>query len=135
MAQIFTVGYSAGWTPESLLSFLVKEDAILIDVRFNPSSRMAEWRQGPLSRVMGERYLHLKGLGNENYKGGPIKLHDPQAAADRVAELLASGKSVALLCVCGSPDRCHRRDAAQFCASRFDAEITHVRSPREVPHG
>ena len=126
---VYTLGYGNGWSVEALEKLARHLNAIVIDTRFNPMSRIATWRKGPLTKVLGELYQHQQGLGNENYKtDGPIKLHAPEMAADGLMPLVRAGKSLILICVCKDQPSCHRTVAAAFLAEKFNLDIVHLRS-------
>ncbi|SMF96171.1 hypothetical protein SAMN02949497_3556 [Methylomagnum ishizawai] len=75
---LYTAGYGAGWTLSALDDVLRERNAILLDTRLNPWSRIPTWRKDSIKGHLGElRYAHVKGFGNLNYQGGPIKLADP----------------------------------------------------------
>lgn len=108
--QIFTLGYS-GRKPADILAWLNHLDADLFDIRFSPASRHPMWTGKGLKQVMGERYRHIKALGNENYKGGPIKLVDWSSG---LSAIRASTRAVVLMCACGNPAECHRTTVAEL---------------------
>lgn len=111
------------------LAHLVGEhDAVVVDVRHRAGSRVREWNKGAMKRTLGDRYRHVRGFGNLNYKkrGAPIELADPEAGLAEVREVLASGKSVILLCYEEDPADCHRTTAAQLIASATGLEVTHL---------
>lgn len=74
---LYTTVYLAGWTPEALAAAVAEHDAVLVDIRFMPSSRVPGWNKSQLERRLGPSYRHLKALGNENYRsGGEVALVD-----------------------------------------------------------
>jgi hypothetical protein len=86
-----------------------------------------------LSQLLGARYQHVQGLGNRNYKSGsPIALADYEAGKAVIAELLATGQSVILLCVCIDVATCHRRTAAEQLAADLGETITHLMPPKKL---
>jgi uncharacterized protein (DUF488 family) len=121
---LYTFGYS-GKQPDELLALAEQLDAIVVDIRFSPRSRVPQWSGGRLARLLGDRYCHLPALGNRNYKGGPIELVDLETGIAQVADLLAH-QPVILLCVCGDVQHCHRRLAAEAIAARYGAPLTHL---------
>ena len=56
--NIYTLGYS-GWSIEGVEAILERLDAILVDVRMVPRSRVPVWNSGNLARRLGTRYLWL----------------------------------------------------------------------------
>jgi len=127
MWPIYTIGYS-GWKPEQLAAKVADLGALLVDVRFSPRSRAPQWTKKSLCELVGaENYLHCKDLGNENYKsGGPIKLHNPDAALDALRDVQ---RPLILLCGCKDHTVCHRADAAAVLALAFGASVTHLYPP------
>jgi hypothetical protein len=114
---LYTAGYGrAGWDPESLLERAEELDAIIVDIRLSPKSRIPEWRKSYLAALWGRRYWHCHDLGNVNYKGGPIVLQNPETGVRSVLEILER-QSVILLCVCADVARCHRVTAAAAIAN------------------
>lgn len=118
MHTLYTWGYT-GTHPTDLLAYVEALHALLIDVRFVPWSRVPYWRKAALMELVGaERYLHLRALGNENYKGGPIKLHAPAAVVEPVRAVLRERPAI-LLCACADPAICHRSVAATYLARQL----------------
>lgn len=125
MRPIFTLGYS-GSAVLPLREWLEREDSLLIDVRFSPRSRDPQWRQKNLQAVFGQRYVHVEAFGNENFRGGAIRLHDAVQGVKIVAAMLETNP-VALCCVCpGDPTRCHRSLAARLISEATGAAIIHL---------
>jgi hypothetical protein len=53
-----------------------------------------------------------------NYKsGGPIELADYEASKQVIAEMLATGQSVILMCACKDLTTCHRLTVAEHLAT------------------
>lgn len=125
---IYTVGYSAGWTPASLKAELKRLNAQLLDIRYSPRSRSPEWNRGALERYLGPEYRHIPALGNRNYRGGPIELADPERALPLVAQML-SKQPVVMLCVCYDADACHRRHAATYMGERLGVPVFDLAAP------
>lgn len=124
--QVHTLGYSNIKLPR--LAELVDElDAIVFDVRFSPRSRNPTWSGGNLRAVLGDRYRHVKDLGNRNYRGGPIDLVDYEAGRQQIEQ---SDKPVILMCVCSDYARCHR----STIAARLRAEGFQVTELPASPH-
>lgn len=120
---IYTVGYMST-TLALLMEQLVALDALLIDIRFNPSSRNPQWRQSYLVKYFGERYRHMQALGNANYQSnGPTKLVAPEQAE---IELSVLAKPFVLMCACGNHRTCHRTDAAQYLADQWQCKVEHL---------
>lgn len=118
LPAVYTFGYS-GHEPNQLARFVEAQDALLLDIRLRPLSRSPQWSKKNLIALFGERYRHAGGLGNVNYKGGPIQLADPQEWFEKIGALLRDeGRSVVLMCVCRDFTTCHRRVVAAELAGR-----------------
>jgi uncharacterized protein (DUF488 family) len=127
MKIIYTYGYT-GASVATLGAILARTGALLVDVRFSPASRNPEWSGSRLRATFGEEYLHLKALGNANYRnGGPIELVDLEGAAKRLRPIL-EGRSVVLLCACKDHAVCHRTVAAVRLAGLLGAKVEHLGS-------
>jgi hypothetical protein len=73
----------------------------------------------------------VQALGNRNYKnGGPIALADYEVGKQVIAEILATGQSVILMCACKDVAICHRRTAAEQLAADLGVPITHLVPPK-----
>jgi hypothetical protein len=127
---IYTAGYLAGWTPESLKTTCEELGALLLDIRYSPHSRRAGWDRAALRELLGAGgYQHDPALGNRNYKNGrPIELAAPERALVPVAKTLQQ-RPIVLLCACREAAACHRSDAAAFLAGRLGAEVVHLEPP------
>src|SRR5689334_4544023 len=76
MHTLYTMGYSS-WAPAQLAATVRDLGAALWDIRFSPLSRRPEWQGRALRAAVGPAYVHVKALGNKNYRGGPIELLSP----------------------------------------------------------
>lgn len=123
MPALYTVGYS-GRLPHDLQALAEHLDAVVVDIRFSPSSRSPDWTAGRLQKRLGERYRHLPALGNRNYQGGPLEFVDLEAGVVKVGQLL-SQRSVILLCGCADVQRCHRLPVAEAIATRYGLSVKH----------
>lgn len=104
---IYAFGYT-GRQLDAIVDSIVAADAVLVDIRFNPRSRVPMWNRGPLERRLGERYRWAGDtLGNRFYKTDAIEIVDLAAGLDLVAKLVER-HPVALMCVCAEPRGCHR---------------------------
>jgi hypothetical protein len=105
-AVICTIGYS-GLAPFLLRRIAKTIDADVIDCRQKPTSRNASYRQGPLKKLLGERYIWagdvLGGYGHTSAKG--------------INFLKKRKRNSLLLCMCHAPGDCHRHVA--ICRKSF----------------
>jgi hypothetical protein len=112
MNTLYTFGYG-GKKVEELVQLQKKHNAVVVDARFKPYSRNFVWNQKRLIAALGaQNYIWMQGLGNENYKGGPIKFHDFDKDSKQVLALLQEC-NVIMICVCKNVHKCHRYNAAQ----------------------
>jgi hypothetical protein len=109
---------------------LARDGALILDIRFNPTSRRPEWRQATLRRLLGTAYRHERRLGNANYRGGTTAIVDLDAGAAAVAALVRM-RPVVLLCACAEVSRCHRLVVAEYLQERIpEVEVVHLRDGR-----
>lgn len=126
--KLYTYGYS-GKKPADLQAWANHLDAIVADCRFQTNSRAAYWRRGPLMKLLGDRYAHIKHLGNENYKnGGEIKFVSLEQGVREVGRLLVE-RPVILMCMCSNVETCHRTAAANAIAQALGVEVEHITEP------
>lgn len=120
--KIYTIGY-ANRTIATLKTIVERLDAHLFDVRYSPASRMPEWSGARLRAVFGDRYTHLRELGNANYKNdGPIQLVDYVTGKRKLLDI-TNTRSLILMCVCGNAYTCHRSYiASKLRHDGFDVE-------------
>jgi hypothetical protein len=119
MHELYDVGYQELRDIE-LLHKVVKElGALLIDIRFSPRSRDAQWNKSALEKRFGGSYLHLKELGNKHYHGGEIEFVDLDAGIDLVTKELEK-RPVLLMCACWQRNSCHRFSVVKTFETRFN---------------
>jgi uncharacterized protein (DUF488 family) len=125
--SLFTIGYEQA-KPAAVLGELkqAKIDT-LVDVRAVAASRRPGFSKRQLAASLDETgiaYLHFQKLGTpaegrEAARAGDrdtlwriyekqIRKPEPQAELGELADLVKSGKRVALLCYCRDPKTCHR---------------------------
>lgn len=125
MNTLYTLGYT-GLKPAQILAVALKLDAIVVDIRMSPVSRVPHWNGPALAQLLGTRYVHTPAFGNVNYKnGGSIKLHSPNIGLQQIAPLLKR-QPLILLCACPDPQTCHRRIAAEVIAAECGCEVVHL---------
>ena len=77
MPTIYTVGYARLRDPERLADLAADLDAVVIDVRYKPYTSFKGWSRADLHARLGRGYRWVVAFGNEGYRGGPVRLHDP----------------------------------------------------------
>lgn len=105
MQKIFTTGYT-GKNINDLKPMLEALDAILIDIRFVPSSRIMHWQKVYLKALLGNRYRHVQNLGNRTFKENKVTVQNLQLGLETIFNL---NKNVVLMCACENSENCHRR--------------------------
>ena len=121
---LYTLGYQ-GHTPDRILSYVQRLGAALVDVRYAVRSMRPEWRGAALKQLVGPgRYVHLRCLGNVNYKAPnlPIVLDNPNGAVWTMRWILDERPAI-LLCGCAEHIDCHRSVAAEWLAERLGSEV------------
>lgn len=113
--KLYTLGYSTCRDATELLDISQQRgDALILDIRLKPYSRIPGFNQPELARLLGrDRYQHCGLLGNRNYQGGEIQIAQPQVGLTRLLQLL-SQRPVVLLCGCGWHEQCHRTTVAHM---------------------
>jgi uncharacterized protein (DUF488 family) len=111
--------YTLGYTGNSIdhLKALVEQGAVILDIRMSPRSRVPQWNQGNLLRVLSSAYKWQPALGNRNYKnGGPIEISEPELGL-WILKTSLSHKPVILLYACPNVETCHRKTVADMAIS------------------
>jgi hypothetical protein len=127
--KLIPFGYMAKGSEECLNALMKQPNAYLIDIRLMPMSRWRpQWNQYFLQEKWANRYLHLRCLGNENYKSNKeIKLSDPERGIPCLIDGLQLGYTLILLCACSRYEHCHRRTVVEMVqAAMPDVEIVGV---------
>ena len=117
MKKIYTFGYQG--QNQALLSDALKEiNGVLVDVRLAARSRVPAWNKSHLHELLKDRYVHIRNLGNLNYKNdGPVEIVDLETGLQEVL-LLAKRRSVVLTCVCKNLCGCHRETISNALRER-----------------
>lgn len=103
--KIYTTGYT-GREIEYLKPLLEKLEAMLIDIRFAPYSRVMHWRKVYLKTLLGKRYRHVPNLGNRTFREKKITIQNLDLGLQTVLSL---PQNVVLMCACPDMENCHRR--------------------------
>jgi uncharacterized protein (DUF488 family) len=140
-----TIGYQ-GATPDSFLRVLKSARIeLLVDIRAVASSRRPGFSKSKLSanvEEVGIDYLHLRALGTpadgraaaRSGKHAEMRkiflahmaTDEARDALDDLAEIVRSGRRVALLCFEADPLHCHRNIVAEMLAKKLNVEIVHL---------
>ena len=128
MSKLYTIGYAAQGAM-SKLEELTAQGVLIVDVRYNPSSKMTGYNERWLKEKFGKGYGWLQALGNVNHHTGkPIQLLDEQKGlAIAVNLLVTKDVSICLLCGCMYIQTCHRRYIAARLSERIPGlEVVHL---------
>lgn len=118
MKRVYLTGY-AGRKPETLKAIVERMDAVVVDIRYSPRSRVLMWNKASLIQLLGWRYVHVPALGNLNYKSGEkIVIANLDAGAAMLSTI--AGETLILLCVCRQAATCHRTVVAEGLRDSFD---------------
>jgi uncharacterized protein (DUF488 family) len=129
MHPIYSFGYG-GHRAAELAGWVRTHGAVLVDVRYSPASRDEQWRKANLKELLGERYVHVSELGNENFKGNEIRIKDLSAGMIRVHGLLQRGP-VVIMCACWNRATCHRTIVIRHMVDEWHVEAK-VLEPKEI---
>lgn len=94
--KFYTTGY-AGKDINDLKPMLDALDAVLVDVRFSPTSEIMRWRQIYLKTLLREKYRHIPQLGNRAFRGRGIQIQHLDLG---VKILVSFNASAVLMCGC-----------------------------------
>lgn len=117
--KFYTTGF-AGKEINDLKPMLERLDAILIDVRFFPTSELMRWRQIYLKTLLREKYRHIPQLGSRASRAGPNQIRNLELGL----KILTSFETNAvLMCECADTEICHRLVIAKELRRKgFEAE-------------
>jgi uncharacterized protein (DUF488 family) len=103
---IYTTGF-AGKDFTLLPDLLDYLDAVLIDIRFNPTvGKQIEWSRNYLRLLLKDRYIHVPHLGNRLSKeSGKHSIQNLSLGVRIITEMRAD---LLLMCECPKIETCHR---------------------------
>ena len=146
MHPLVTIGYQGTSVSSFLDELKAAEVELLVDVRAVASSRRPGFAKSRLAAnlaTVGIEYLHLRGLGTPSdgraaARGGRhaemreifmehLATPEAQAELEHLADIVRSGRRLALLCFEADPAHCHRSMTAAALAERVPVTITHLR--------
>lgn len=117
--KFYTTGY-VGKDINDLKPILDALDAVLVDVRFSPTSEIMRWRQIYLKALLREKYRHIPHLGNRAFRGNGIQIQNLDLG---IKILISFNTNVVLMCECANLEDCHRLAIAEELRREgFDAE-------------
>lgn len=117
--KYYTTGY-AGKDINDLKPMLGALDAVLVDVRFSPTSEIMRWRQIYLKALLREQYFHLPQLGNRAFREERVQIQNLDLG---IKILISFNANAVLMCECADLETCHRLVIANELRRKgFDAE-------------
>lgn len=125
LSKIYTLGY-ARWTVDQVAVAARELDGVLADIRHSPYTSKPGFSKEELRQRFRNRYVHIAGFGNVNYKEGPVELADFEKGLHRVRQLK---RVPILLCGCRSATRCHRSTVALKIAEQCTVSVHHLTAP------
>jgi uncharacterized protein (DUF488 family) len=102
--KFYTTGY-AGKDINDLKPMLDALNAVLVDVRFSPTSEIMRWRQIYLKALLREKYHHLPQLGNRAFREGKAQIQNLDLG---IKILVSFNSNAVLMCGCEDVKQCHR---------------------------
>ncbi len=117
--KFYTTGY-VGKDINDLKPLVNVLDAVLVDVRFSPTSEVLHWRQLYLKALLRETYHHVAQLGSRAFREGKAKIQNLYLG---IKILLSFNENAVLMCECADSKKCHRLLIAQELWNKgFEAE-------------
>lgn len=117
--KFYTTG-CAGKDVNDLKPMLDRLDAILVDVRFSPTSEIMFWRQVYLKTLLRGKYHHVAQLGNRAFRNEATQVQHLDLG---IKILVSFNANAVLMCECADPEQCHRLVIARELRRKgFDAE-------------
>lgn len=102
--RFYTTGF-AGKDINDLKPMLDMLDAVLVDVRFSPTSEVMRWRQIYLKTLLREKYRHVPQLGSRDFREGRYTIQNLDLG---VRVLVSFNANAVLMCECADLKSCHR---------------------------
>ena len=149
--RVCTIGYERATLDEVLDALRGAKVGLLVDVRAVTSSRRPGFSKNRLSAHLTENgidYLHLRGLGTpaEGRAAARSGRHaemrriftdhlrsiEARDDLDTLADLVATGRRVCLLCFEADPAHCHRTLVADALGGRVAVDVQHLRPGRDA---
>jgi len=86
-------------------------DAVLIDIRFAPTSKQVQWQKDYLRLLLKNKYLNVSHLGNRSSKeSGKLSIQNLNLGIKIITELKTN---LLLMCECRRKEYCHRQLISQ----------------------
>ena len=114
---IYTTGYAAWGSLRAFQAALERTNALVVDVRETPYSKMPDWTGENLAAKLGASYAQIREWGNTARKRGGIQIADFEGGLRRLIKLTPA-QPVLLLCGCRDYGTCHRATLADKLIDR-----------------
>lgn len=126
MRNIYTLGY-LNFLSSDFQKIVKDKDAYIVDIRFSNYSFMPFWTGNYLLRNFNNRYVHLKELGNKNYKNENLKIEifDAENGIKRIKKLLERN-DIILCCSCRDYSSCHRKIVSGIIKDKLGIETKEI---------
>jgi len=114
---------TAGYKNYSFYQFkkMVEDlDALVIDVRYSPYTKLPFWGRQSLEENLCERYVHIREFGNRAYNQGEIEIDDFASGLTTFLDVTENANVVILLCACEEFEACHRKVVAEMLIEECD---------------
>lgn len=102
--KFYTTGY-AGKNVADLKNLLDALDALLVDVRYSPSSSAIVWSKDYLKLLLKEHYRHVGQLGNRSFRENKVMIQNLELG---IKTVISFGRNIVLMCGCAELKNCHR---------------------------
>ena len=117
--RFYTTGF-AGKDINDLKPMLDTLGAVLVDVRFSPTSELMRWRQIYLKTLLREKYRHVPQLGSRSFREGTNRIQNLKLG---VRIQVSFNANAVLMCECADLKNCHRIVIAEELRHEgFDSE-------------
>ena len=124
MNKVYSLGYDNVFI-SNLKKFIFDNDIMLVDVRYSPTSYSIYWRKKFLQTTFSKNYIHLKELGNVNYRDeSEFKINDIEKGMSKLLSMIKD-HNVVIMCVCSDINTCHRQIISDELES-FDIKCEEV---------
>jgi len=128
--NLYTFGYR-GYSTDDLQDHLNNIDSlhsVVVDIRYVPYSKMMPfWSKENLQEKFGDKYFHIKALGNKNYKEkGKIEILDLESGIEKLIFMMGLGFKCLILCACEDVLKCHRKFVSDEIQKRTKCEVIHL---------
>lgn len=127
--KFYTTGY-AGKDINDLKPLVNALDAVLVDVRFFPTSEMMRWRQIYLNALFREKYHHVAQLGSRAFRERGKQIQNLDLG---IKILVSFNENALLMCECADLKECHRLVIAEELR-RKDFEVEELENWELVKH-